>query len=99
MSLRLVAATIAASLTLSLPVTLPALGQSAPADAPAQANPPHTVDEIVVTAQKRTQSLQNVPIVVTTINRALLQDIGIKDIKDLTLLTPGLIVTTTSNET
>jgi len=58
-----------------------------------------TVDTIVVTAQKRTQNLQDVPIVVTTVNKALLQDIGVQDIKDLTLLTPGLIVTTTSNET
>jgi outer membrane receptor protein involved in Fe transport len=57
------------------------------------------VDEIIVTAQKRTESLQNVPIVVTTINRELLLDMGVRDIKDLTLLTPGLIVTTTSNET
>jgi len=56
------------------------------------------VDTIIVTAQKRTQSLQDVPIVVTTLKRELLQDTGVKDIKDLTLLTPGLIVTSTSNE-
>jgi iron complex outermembrane receptor protein len=96
MSLRLGAATIAASLIFSLP--LPAAGQDQPAAGP-QATPPHTVDEIVVTAQKRTQSLQDVPIVVTTINRQLLQDTGVRDIKDLTLLTPGLLVTTTANET
>ena len=30
--------------------------------------------------------------------RRLLQDTGIKDIKDLTILTPGLLVTSTSNE-
>ena len=59
---------------------------------------PQTVDQIVVTAQKRTQSLQDVPIVVTTVNRQLLQDTGVKDIKDLALLTPGLIVTSTSSE-
>jgi len=100
MSLRLVAVTIAASFVLSLPVTLPAFGQAIPAPGSApQANPPHTVDEIVVTAQKRTESLQNVPIVVTTISRQLVLDMGIRDIKDLTLLTPGLLVTTTSNET
>ncbi|UAJ10859.1 TonB-dependent receptor [Glacieibacterium megasporae] len=56
------------------------------------------VDEIVVTAQKRSNSLQNVPIVVTAINRQLLQDTGVKDIKDLAILTPGLLVTSTSNE-
>lgn len=57
------------------------------------------IEEIVVTAQKREQSLQDVPIVVTTISGQLLQDAGVKDIRDLTVLTPGLTVTSTSNET
>jgi len=67
-----------------------------PAAAPAQGR---TLEEIIVTAQKREQNLQDVPIVVTAINAQLLQDAGVRDIKDLTLLTPGLIVTSTSNET
>jgi iron complex outermembrane recepter protein len=58
-----------------------------------------SIETIVVTAQKREQSLQDVPIVVTAVSGQLLQDTGVKDIKDLTLLTPGLIVTSTSNET
>jgi outer membrane receptor protein involved in Fe transport len=58
-----------------------------------------SIETIVVTAQKREQSLQDVPIVVTAISSQLLQDTGVRDIKDLTLLTPGLIVTSTSNET
>jgi outer membrane receptor protein involved in Fe transport len=74
-----------------------AAAQSAPVSSPS-ASGPTTVDEIVVTAQKRTQSLQNVPIVVTTISRQLLQDTGVKDIKDLALLTPGLVVTSTTSE-
>jgi outer membrane receptor protein involved in Fe transport len=57
-----------------------------------------SIEEIVVTAQKRVQNLQDVPIVVTAISEQLLQDTGVRDIKDLTLLTPGLIVTSTSNE-
>jgi outer membrane receptor protein involved in Fe transport len=59
---------------------------------------PANVAEIVVTAQKRTQNLQDVPIVVTTVSHQLLQDTGVKDIKDLALLTPGLLVTSTSSE-
>ncbi len=59
---------------------------------------PRSVDEIVVTAQKRTENLQNVPIVVTTVTHQLLQDSGVKDIKDLALLAPGLLVTSTSSE-
>jgi iron complex outermembrane receptor protein len=59
----------------------------------------HTVDELVVTAQKRTQNLQDVPIVVTAVSAQQLQDAGVKDIKDLTVVTPGLSVTTTGSNT
>lgn len=72
----------------------PALGQEADSDAGAR-----TIETIIVTAQKREQSLQDVPIVVTAISGQLLQDSGVHDIKDLTLLTPGLIVTSTTSET
>ncbi len=58
-----------------------------------------TLDEVVVTAQKRAENVQDVPIVVTAISRQLLQDTGVRDIKDLTFLTPGLTVTSTANET
>ncbi|HVY80542.1 MAG TPA: TonB-dependent receptor plug domain-containing protein, partial [Steroidobacteraceae bacterium] len=54
--------------------------------------------EVIVTAQKREQNLQDVPIVVTAVSSQLLQDTGVKDIKDLTILTPGLIVTSTTSE-
>jgi len=57
-----------------------------------------TVDSIIVTAQKREQNLQDVPVVVTAIGAKLLQDTGVKDIKDLTILTPGLTVTSTTSE-
>ncbi len=73
----------------------PAPTPAAPAAAEA---PPATVDQIVVTAQKRSQSLQDVPIVVTTVSHQLLQDTGVSDIKDLALLTPGLLVTSTTSE-
>jgi iron complex outermembrane recepter protein len=73
---------------------LPAVAQQAQ-----QGEGGRSIETIVVTAQKREQSLQDVPIVVTAVSGQLLQDTGVKDIKDLTLLTPGLIVTSTSNET
>ena len=57
-----------------------------------------TVDSIVVTAQKREQNLQDVPVVVTAVGAKLLQDTGVRDIKDLTILTPGLTVTSTFSE-
>ncbi len=54
---------------------------------------------IIVTAQKREQKLKDVPIVVTTLSAKLLQDAGVHDIKDMQILTPGLTVTSTQNET
>jgi len=56
-----------------------------------------TVDEIVVTAQMREQSLQDVPVVVTSVNAQQLKDAGVRDIKDLTVVAPGLTVTSTSS--
>jgi len=75
-------------------MTVPAFGQQATE----QQQDSRTIDTIIVTAQKREQSLQDVPIVVTAVSAQLLQDTGVKDIKDLTILTPGLLVTSTSNE-
>ncbi|MDB5457807.1 MAG: TonB-dependent receptor [Caulobacter sp.] len=75
-------------------------GLSAAGVAQAQTQPTDTptVDSIVVTAQKREQNLQDVPVVVTAISAKLLQDTGVRDIKDLTILTPGLTVTSTTSE-
>jgi len=69
-----------------------------PLAAQAQETEIQTVDSIVVTAQKREQNLQDVPVVVTAVGAKLLQDTGVKDIKDLTILTPGLTVTSTTSE-
>ena len=70
--------------------------------ASAQSTPqasPTTVDDIIVTAQKREQSLQDVPIVVTSLNQETLDNAGVRDIKDLQILTPGMTVTSTQSET
>ncbi|KQS53929.1 TonB-dependent receptor [Brevundimonas sp. Leaf363] len=66
--------------------------------AAAQSDAPTTVDDIIVTAQKREQSLQEVPIVVTTLSQELLQNAGVRDIKDMQILTPGLTVTSTQSD-
>lgn len=57
-----------------------------------------TVSELVVTAQKREQNLQDVPVVVTTLPQRQLQDAGVRDIKDLQVLAPGLSVTSSTSE-
>lgn len=56
------------------------------------------VADIIVTAQKREQNLQDVPIVVTTLSQETLQQAGVRDIKDLQVLTPGMTVTSTQSE-
>lgn len=55
------------------------------------------VGDIIVTAQKREQSLQDVPIVVTVINQQQLEAAGVRDIKDLQTITPGLNVTSSTS--
>jgi len=59
---------------------------------------PRRLGAITVTAQKREQSLQDVPIVVTALSGELLSDAGVQDIKDLTVVTPGLLVTSSSKQ-
>ena len=88
------------AVVLSLVATSAVAQSAAPAPAAPAATPApeHTVDDIIVTAQKRSNSLQNVPIVVTAVGHQLLEDTGVKDIKDLAVLTPGLLVTSTTNE-
>ena len=79
-------------------VTLVFAGMPALAQQTAANDNSRTIESIIVTAQKREQSLQDVPIVVTAVSEQLLKDTGVKDIKDLQLLTPGLIVTSSSSE-
>ena len=67
------------------------------AAAPAEEEPT-TLGTMTVTAQKREEVLQNVPITVAVITEELLQDTGVRDIKDLQILVPGLTVTSTQNE-
>ncbi len=57
-----------------------------------------TLSEITVTAQKREEQLQDVPISITVVSDQLLRDMGARDIKDLQLVVPGLTVTSTANE-
>ena len=59
---------------------------------------PTTLAGLTVTAQKREEALQDVPITVTVLDEQLLQDTGVRDIKDLQVLVPGLTVTSTQNE-
>ena len=57
-----------------------------------------SVQEIVVTAQKRSENLQDVPLTVTVAGAQLLQDANVRDIKDLQVLVPGLTVVSSQSE-
>ncbi len=71
------------SLTLPLAVAM-AVGT---VDAKAQA-----LEEVIVTAQKREQSLQDVPIAVAAFSNEMLQKAGVKDMFELQANDPSLVV-------
>jgi iron complex outermembrane receptor protein len=50
------------------------------------------IEEVIVTAQKREQSLQDVPVTVSAFSGDFIQDAGVKDIRDLSGMTPGLSI-------
>jgi iron complex outermembrane recepter protein len=56
------------------------------------------LSEVVITAQKREQNLQDVPIAVIALSGQQVQDAGVTDLKNMTVLTPGLTVTSTTSE-
>jgi iron complex outermembrane recepter protein len=56
------------------------------------------LSEVIVTAQKRSENIQDVPIAVLALSAQQVQDAGVTDLKNMTVLTPGLTVTSTTNE-
>ncbi len=57
------------------------------------------LEEVIVTAQKREQSLQDVPIAVSAYSGAMLQESGVKDVFDLQVNAPSLGVDQNQNAT
>src|ERR1044072_4213255 len=55
------------------------------------------IEEIIVTAQKRAQSLQEVPVAVSAFSGEALQDHHVSDVTDLNQLAPSLQVKTDDN--
>src|SRR6187399_1422378 len=60
--------------------------------AAAQEAAPEELEEIVVTAQLRSQSLQDVPIAIQVVDRQLIEDVAAEDMGDLNGFVPGLVV-------
>ena len=57
------------------------------------------IEEIVVTAQKREQNIQDVPVAVTAYSGHYLQESGIKDIRELAAIAPALTSSQSQNAT
>ncbi|MDP9142918.1 MAG: TonB-dependent receptor [Pseudomonadota bacterium] len=72
-----------------------------PAAAPAEAKEekPTAIGDIEVTAQRRVERLQDVPIAVTAFPEAQLEARGIDDLSDLNALAPGLQISKTPSNT
>jgi outer membrane receptor protein involved in Fe transport len=72
-------------------VCLPRLTLSAPLAEDTESSPPQ-IQEVTVTAQRRTENIQNVPVAVTAVSGEKLQAAGIGSTLDLGAITPGLEV-------
>src|SRR4051794_413366 len=79
-------------------LTLLAAASGAPGWAEDQPISQAGLSEVIVTAQKRAENIQDVPISVIALSAQQVQDSGVSDLKNMTVLTPGLTVTSTTNE-
>ncbi len=77
-----------------------ALLAAAPCAAFAQAQAdPVGLEEVVVTAQKRAENVQDVPISITAFSGETLKQAGVNDVRDLRRIAPNLNITTSSQQT
>ena len=84
---KLITSAVNAAIAGSL-LTLPAL---------TQAQDSLQLEEVVVTARKRTESMQDVPIAVTVFTAQDIQDAGIERPQDFISLTPNVSIVDTAN--
>ncbi|MFZ5720169.1 MAG: TonB-dependent receptor [Pseudomonadota bacterium] len=73
------------------------LAASIGAPAYGQSNSPNTIEELVVTAEKREQSLQDVPVAISAFTSEQRDIVGIQSIQDMTNFTPGLQYSTSTD--
>lgn len=91
------------SIRLVLSSSFLALGMAAGGPALAQAESTVTaeqaapydggIQDIVVTAQRRAQNLQDVPVSVTALTASVLEDSGVASVENLPMMVPGLVMT------
>ncbi len=83
----------------ALALVSPALAQSAQPTAPRSQDEPSALEDVVVTAQKREQRLQDVPVAVTALSAETLEARNVSEIADVARLAPSLTVTESGQAT
>ncbi|HXH00082.1 MAG TPA: TonB-dependent receptor [Sphingomicrobium sp.] len=78
--------------------TTPSEAATPPTESPVEPGAVDDPDVIVITAQGRTQVLQDVPIAVTAVGGEQMQNSGATDIRQLNQLAPSLLVSSTGSE-
>ncbi len=94
------AAQLSAALLLGglLAVVPQAFAQTATAAASAEVANTTQLEQVVVTSRKKREKLLDVPLSVTAVSAKTLEDAGIKNVQELTRLTPGLTINTSGAE-
>lgn len=72
-------------------------GQSPAATSSAVSSPDTEAGEIIVTARRREETLQDVPVVITAFTGEDLDRYGISSLNDVAVMTPGLVIANTHN--
>jgi outer membrane receptor protein involved in Fe transport len=83
-----------AASALTLFVATPAFAQDTPAQDDTQTEDYQSANDIVVTATRRNETVQTVPLAVTAVPNDLLENAGVQDVKGLEQLAPSLQTTT-----
>jgi len=85
----------------ALGIAMPAMAQQAPVPQPAEDAGPQADrrdrDVVVVTAQKREESVQDIAVAVTAISSELRDEIGLTSVQDYTNFAPGLSYSTSND--
>ncbi|HVY90974.1 MAG TPA: TonB-dependent receptor [Hyphomonadaceae bacterium] len=87
---------------LALGIAMPAMAQNTPASGPqaapqADQAPDKDRDVVVVTAQKREETVQDIAVAVTAITSQLRDEVGLTTVQDYTNFAPGLSYSTASD--
>jgi len=78
------------------PETVETIPLPEPVKSPAAKQPPRSIEEIVVTAQKTEQSLSDVPVSVTALQGEFIQDNAVGDLTEASTYVPNVRVESTS---